>query len=469
MRTENTNEEFEQWLQSETENQKMYPSEMVWENIRTEVHGNRSWPALTILSLLIIVSLTLFTFFNYPPETILSKVNPVQLDKNPNTTSAKTVTINSTTEEFTQQINPYRYTQETIQAVNANLVTQDLIADVTLPTLDKINLENNYQLINIAALSLKKQNAFSSSLINAETNNGYVNSVTDNTTNTSEAVVSTNKAEEKTALPEIKESIADENSNNSADDYIKTFGTPLKTKKAKINRFSWQLYTTPSISYRRLEDDFPAFYTGNSTNVDGAVKHKPALGFELGMGVSYNITKNFSIKTGLQFNIRQYYIDANKSWGLATFAFVQNNHLDSVSFLSTFSNVNTATTSVYGSTKLDNKLYQVSIPLGFEWNFLTIKKFGASIGASIQPTFTLNKSLYVISNDYKYYADGESFFRKWNYNTSSELLFSYQLNHVKLFFGPQIRYQHLPTYNDVYSIKEHRLDYGIKLGISKSF
>ncbi|WP_206203622.1 hypothetical protein, partial [Thermococcus sp. M36] len=103
------------------------------------------------------------------------------------------------------------------------------------------------------------------------------------------------------------------------------------------------------------------------------------------------------------------------------------------------------------------------------WNFLTIKKFGASIGASIQPTFTLNKSLYVISNDYKYYADGESFFRKWNYNTSSELLFSYQLNHVKLFFGPQIRYQHLPTYNDVYSIKEHRLDYGIKLGISKSF
>ena len=55
MRTENTNEEFEQWLQSETENQKMYPSEMVWENIRTEVHGNRSWPALTILSLLIII------------------------------------------------------------------------------------------------------------------------------------------------------------------------------------------------------------------------------------------------------------------------------------------------------------------------------------------------------------------------------------------------------------------------------
>jgi len=99
-------------------------------------------------------------------------------------------------------------------------------------------------------------------------------------------------------LPEIKESIANENSNNNADDYIKAFGTPVKTKKAKINRFSWQVYTTPSVSYRRLEDDFPSFYTGNNTNVNGAVKHKPALGYEFGFGIAYNLTKISVLKQG---------------------------------------------------------------------------------------------------------------------------------------------------------------------------
>jgi len=161
MRTDNTNEEFEQWLQSETENQKMYPSEMVWENIRTEVHGNRSWPALTILSLLIIVSLTVFTFFNYPPETILSKVKPVQLDQSNNTVAEQIITGNAEqSEDFTEQINPNRYTEETIIAVNANLETSGIIADATLPTLDKINVENNYQLINMTALNLKNKILF---------------------------------------------------------------------------------------------------------------------------------------------------------------------------------------------------------------------------------------------------------------------------------------------------------------------
>ena len=49
----NTNDKFEQLLQSEADKYRMYPSDKVWINIRTELHEKRRWPALlfTFISL----------------------------------------------------------------------------------------------------------------------------------------------------------------------------------------------------------------------------------------------------------------------------------------------------------------------------------------------------------------------------------------------------------------------------------
>jgi hypothetical protein len=185
------------------------------------------------------------------------------------------------------------------------------------------------------------------------------------------------------------------------------------------------------------------------------------LGTEVGAMLLYNLTPSFKVRAGLQFNVRQYYIDAYQSAGLATFALVQNNHLDSIRFFSSFSN-----NSGNAQTKLDNKLYQISIPIGFQWDFVDGEKFGVSVGATLQPTFTLNKNVYMISTDYKYYANGAPFFRKWNINTGIDLMFTYKTGNLKWYLGPQIRYQHLPTYNDIYPIKEYRLDYGFKMGVA---
>ena len=75
--------------------------------------------------------------------------------------------------------------------------------------------------------------------------------------------------------------------------------------------------------------------------------------------------------------------------------------------------------------------------------------------------------MYAISTDYKYYANGAPFLRKWNWNSSFDLSFTFQTKDTKWYIGPQIRYQHLPTYNDVYPIKEYRMDYGLKIGFIK--
>jgi len=53
---------FEEFILDEVNEHKMYPSGRVWDNIRTEVQGKRSWPALTIISLSVLVALTVSTF-----------------------------------------------------------------------------------------------------------------------------------------------------------------------------------------------------------------------------------------------------------------------------------------------------------------------------------------------------------------------------------------------------------------------
>ena len=186
---------------------------------------------------------------------------------------------------------------------------------------------------------------------------------------------------------------------------------------------------------------------------------------EVGLGLMYNISRSLRFKTGIQFNARQYYIDAYPSSALATIAIVQGNHLDTVNVYSGYSNIGDHSVA----TRLDNRMYQLSIPLGLQLDAIQTGKWGVSVGASVQPTITLNKNIYLISTDYKYYANGESFFRKFNVNTAIDLNISYKTSdNVKWYLGPQIRYQHLPTYNDSYPIKEYRWDYGIRLGVIKS-
>ena len=62
MEKRNQLDAFEEFILDEVNEHKMYPSGRVWDNIRTEVQGNKSWPALTIIALTVLVALTVSTF-----------------------------------------------------------------------------------------------------------------------------------------------------------------------------------------------------------------------------------------------------------------------------------------------------------------------------------------------------------------------------------------------------------------------
>lgn len=472
----NRNDELNQYLIEEVEAHKMYPSEHVWENIRTHLHGNPSWPALTFIAIAIIIALTVSTVFNYPPKTIITKTNTLVLKQGNNiniSNGAAEISSPAKTETLEQQINLTNYTKETLAAItNKKIIGNvDLIIPEkkVLPSIEIV--AQNKSAVNISLPHLEPVSNQGLLIDNSNTVDEFANI---NQNSNSAIVTSTAITAKKSKYQNLSNKSGIQSDDNNADNYLNEFGFETKKPYKKPSGFELQFYVTPSVSYRKLEEDNSRLIYAQPTtmaipqshptaNVNNSVRHTPALGMELGAGILYNLTHNFKLKTGLQFNIRQYYIDATQTYGMATIAFVQNNRLDSVSIASMFGN--STGTNGYYSTKLDNKLYQIAIPIGFQWDFFQGKKLGLSASASIQPTFTLNKNVYMISTDYKYYANGAPFFRKWNFNSSLEFNLTYKTGNVKWYFGPQLRYQHLPTYNDVYPIKEYRLDYGFKIGI----
>ena len=74
-------DDLEQFLQDEVKQHRMYPSDHIWKNIRTELHGYRTWPALTFISLFIITALTISTLLNNHPTQLVVRSQSSLLSK----------------------------------------------------------------------------------------------------------------------------------------------------------------------------------------------------------------------------------------------------------------------------------------------------------------------------------------------------------------------------------------------------
>jgi long-subunit fatty acid transport protein len=248
-----------------------------------------------------------------------------------------------------------------------------------------------------------------------------------------------------------------------------TITSPISNKKS---RWQWGFHIAPSISYRLLVDEnYKSFFPGNyiaspiglnyDIDVNQVVKHRPAMGIEVGLSFAYQLNERISLTSGFQFNMRQYNIEAfGNNFENAPIAL--NNNYGQAQVINTTSRYRTSIGTM--PIVLQNKYQEISIPIGIRWQVLAAKQFGISVGGSVQPTYVFDKAPFVITTDYKNYADGKSLMRNWNVNTNVEALFSYRTNSITWIAGPQVRYQQLPTFSYRYPIREHLVDYGFKIG-----
>jgi hypothetical protein len=452
MEKRNQLDAFEEFLLDEVNEHKMYPSGRVWNNIRTEVQGKRSWPALTIIALTVLSALTISTFIGTQKKPTLTFTPSI----------SKPLAIRSNQEK------PFTTYHSSAQIIASKIVAtkpeSQLTKPVTLKQFEQAAITTNSVALENSANDL--------SIVDASNSISDITSeITSNNIETANPI-STNEALNKSSDISLLPAIIQQQVNSDISNITATI-SPQKKKK-----YSIQFYATPSASFRALSDQkvkelvqpsliaIPlASPSVQTPTFNQAVRHKPAVGLELGFVLSYQLSNRLQFKTGLQLNIRQYQIETYESAAnAATLSLLSGSRVQTVSVMSSYNN-----SAGFRTAQLDNKVYQMALPIGLDYQLLRFKKFGIHTQASIQPTYNINKNVYLLSTDYANYAAGNDYVRKWNINTSVGLQFSYQKGNTVWQLGPQIRYQTLPTYTNPYPIKENLIDYGFRIGWSKQF
>lgn len=466
-------DEFEQFLQHEVNQHRMYPADHIWKNIRTELHGNPSWHALTIISLLIITSLTISTLLIAPSAGRYQfKQVASAAKKTVSPLEETSVHAPHAKEAYFNQIEPQQITQATIALIApanpSNATSESSSAQpIEIATLA-------LQVSDHPKIVLEKVNSFllkDSSLLLPFTAQQPLSSI--------QLPISA-----LTPIDTIQSSTTVKSIQAKNEMRIETPNThiPYSVKQPeKTAKIGYQFYITPSKSYRVLSDEVVKDFIqpisisnmaaqniplglSYSAGVNDIVRHKPAVGIEFGVAALYSITKRLKLKTGLQMNIRQYNIETFQTLtpNIATVALVNNRSIENINLFSSYSN-----NGGYRATQLENRTYQISIPIGMQLELIKGKQLGLNIDASVQPTLALNANTYLLSTDYKNYTDANGLMRKWNINTSIGFNLSFKSRSGMWQLGPQIRYQHLPTYSNRYPIKEQLVDYGIRLAFTK--
>lgn len=469
-------DEFEFFLKQKADQYKIYPSEKSWRNIHSSLHSRWKWFTLGG-GLLLLTGLFFFSndlTFSNSSKTSNNKI----LNSQVVTSSANSNSIQPFFSQSTQTLQPGVYRNSHPEPSLNNLRPDASV--------------NPGVSLSLTQISAKKEKAF----LNANVTAGKPYLITGTDLNDKDGLfisplqeVSSTKninvdvpviglyAEKDADLRSkvemhIAPLIETEAALSGEINWMEEM-TAIKLNAPKKTPFHLQFYFSPSVSYRRLDDNKPPSnlnqtnipLSSSNSKVDRYVDHKPSIGAELGSNILFSAGRNLTFKTGLQLNYSRYTIKAYKFYFEK--ASIALNTLgpigDTITAYTSFRNF-----SGYSPEDLQNQYLQVSVPIGAELKILGNKRLQLNIAGTIQPTYLLLNDTYLLSTDYVNYAKEPSLVRKWNVHTSMETFISYKMGGVRWQFGPQFRYQLMSSYNGRYPIKEYLFEYGIKLGVSKT-
>jgi hypothetical protein len=253
--------------------------------------------------------------------------------------------------------------------------------------------------------------------------------------------------------------------------WLQDYAMNVLAASPKHGRTYLQLTLAPTINYRSLGGTYvapekPVPQTGPYAqllnNPQNLVGTSPAIGFEVGGSILYRVTRNLSLKGGLQFNFNRYpmtaYVAKSSNPMNSTYGYV----LDSLN-----STANRSVPSGRTAETIDNDYFQVSAPVGFELRVLGNERLQFNIGATVQPSYLLNTNSYMLTENYQDYDKSPSKFRKWNVSGGVEAFLTYRTGDIRWQVGPEFRYQLFSSYIRQYPITENLKGYGLKIGITK--
>lgn len=480
--------DFEEFLKDQVRNHRMYPNDTVWRDINKKLHGHKKWPALTIAAFtLLSATIAICVYFTPQPDTFYIKPVNTDLKNASNSNPQHNIDLNnltSTASTDREQSFSAQAGKDEIAIPNSNvsgtnnskIVSQKLVSN----TISKINEGEGKSKTSISTEHLIAKNNNAPKTIRLNSSIRAEEGLTKNFESSPLSTVHPEMAiNDPTKSSKNQHTATEFDDKNMVDGFLKDHSDDialhtLSKQKTIKNKFGFQIYIAPSISYRKLLEDRSVLKEGNSSgpvglnyvaDVNNVVRHRPGNGLEVGISIMYNLSDNFRIKSGFQFNVRQYSIEAYRSsTELASIALQGNNRIDTINTLAIYRNSNG-----YYSTELVNRYYQLAIPIGVEWEIIGNKTIQFNVAGSIQPTYLINHNAYLLSTNFKNYSENPEMVRSFNINSNVEAFISFKAGYFKWQIGPQLRYQPYSTFIPQYPIKEHLMDYGIKIGLSKTF
>jgi hypothetical protein len=455
-------DDFENLLKENADQFKMAPSKKVWHGIYNDLHPGRRWPSAA-MSLIIIFSLV-----------IVSNLNNSRSKRNslPNLQKGQLQTViekisNNSVEQSENKI----YQTNTIDQKNYKAQKNS-----------KVTLKKSFATSKIDLLN-KEEQIVENKIFDSKNNNDEIIAFGPNTTGINDLNnVTGNGIQEEVAVPVILTNsslnaiILAEN-NNAVNKFAEANSRRANHNSKTISNFSqnesvhvpilrsprntkvsWMYYLSPAFSFRTYSNHDE----GRISNSD--VVHHPAFGFEAGSMMKYALSKKLKFTSGFQANYSAYTIQAHNTHPvMATLLLYDKQDLPySISSISFYANG-----PGNAIVDLENYTLQISLPVGLEYKLAgNNDDVQLNAFATFQPSFIVANRAYLLSTDKKNYITQSPLSNKFNAGTNFGTFVSFNSNKFSWQIGPQIRYQLFSSYKNAYRVREHFIDYGIRVGVS---
>jgi hypothetical protein len=465
MESKYRNKDFEQYLKENADQYRMFPSDKVWKGVNNALHTRRKWYGFWLGFLLLLTGgAVTWVMTTYPSS---KKENSVAAGIN-NTASALISSRPVSDEKVPQDIkNLLPFTRDKESAI---------IQSSLIPGLERNSIMLPLAIQNIETKETVDFSTGSQSHHTLQIERSQIEVIdrisgSNIITTTTEIIPAVDQENaDSYSMPNVTDSKI---SKNNRDVVVSPLTIESVTNAYKFKnparKISWQLFITPTVSYRKLSVnkslDNPSAFNypfASLSDVNSAVTHKPDLGLQIGISGRYPITNAFKLRGGIQFNINRYDIKAYAFNGEV--ATIDLNGGSGSSSISTWTNYRNF--AGYKSDWLKNYYFSISVPIGAEIKLIGNSKTNFGIAGTLQPTYILKDRAYLISTDYKNYAEVPRLVRHVNLNTSFETFVNYTSGKTKWQVGPQVRYQILSSFHNKYPVKENLFDFGVKLGVT---
>ena len=485
MEENNYRDEFEFFLKESADEFKMVPSRKVWYSLYNNLHPDRKWPSMAVCLFILTAVLYIGIANNNSLSNAAKKASSENFsnllnDKNFDnkiTFSAKDYTKVKNLQEQTFLITSR---QRNIVKLNTlekeNDVSKQVSSSDTIDNSYTNAIKNSTSLKTIA--SVNEFNAVNNiiNIHHSENNKNSVNSLNyfdQNNIIENNREVEINSGSTSDNLPIKLNTLQTFEPNTNLPTVEKSWVEDYAFRnKPAINKFkqntTLSYYITPSVGYRissKTNDNtttYSSIAAARTSNNSAGLFDNAAVNLEAGAVLQYRLSKRLRLKGGLQANYTNYVANATALGHPSLTSLTMNNNSNNIRS----SNFSTKT----GNDKINKTTVQLSLPLGADFKIAGNEKIAWYAGASIQPTYVLGGSAYVLSTDEKYYISANELFRKINLNTSVETFISFKSsNGVIIHLGPQFRYQLLSTYKKAYGYTENLYNVGVKIGVTTSF